>query len=179
MIVDDESMNIKILMEALSDKYIIVASKNGKQALSRLEKKIPDLILLAIEMPDMNGYEICKLLKSNKNTKDIPVIFISAKSQMEDEKLGLELGAVDYITKPFQISIVKAGVDTHLTLRQKTIELKNKTMEVINKNQEVANDLVMAQRIQQKLFYKYQSTSFFKIAVHSTPFSYVSGDIYK
>jgi len=172
MIVDDESFNIKVLMEALADKYKIVASKNGKQALSRVEKNPPDLILLDIMMPEMDGYEVCRLLKSNEKTRDIPVIFISAMTQMEDEKLGLELGAVDYITKPFHIAIIKARVDTHLMLRLKT-------MEMIKKNQEMINDLLLAQRIQKKLYYEYHPPSFLNIATHYTPYSYVSGDIYK
>jgi diguanylate cyclase (GGDEF)-like protein len=103
----------------LSKEYDIRIATNGKKALdiANSDDK-PDLILLDIMMPEMDGYEVCKELKENTLTADIPIIFVTAKSEIEDETKGFSLGAVDYITKPFHLSIVKARVQTHLRLRR-------------------------------------------------------------
>lgn len=119
LIVDDTPENIQVLMETLKDKYTIVAAINGEKALKlALTKPLPDLILLDIMMPEMDGYEVCRRLKSEESTQNIPVIFVTAKSEIEDETLGFELGAVDYITKPFSIPVVKARVKAHLDLKR-------------------------------------------------------------
>lgn len=118
LLVDDEPMNIHVLIEALKDSYELLVATNGKEALKLAESEPkPDLILLDIMMPEMDGYEVIERLKGNDNTKDIPVIFVSALSEIEDEAKGLELGAVDYITKPFNLRIAKARIKTHLDLR--------------------------------------------------------------
>lgn len=121
LIVDDERQNIKILTEFLRDDYKIMAAKDGETAIRALEKStLPDLILLDIIMPGLNGYEVIKRLKSDERTRGIPVIFITALDATDDESLGFEMGAVDYITKPFKPVIVKARVKTHMQLKQKT-----------------------------------------------------------
>ncbi|CCK79041.1 diguanylate cyclase domain-containing protein [Desulfobacula toluolica] len=121
LIVDDERQNIKILTEFLRDDYKIMAAKDGETAITALTKStLPDLILLDIMMPGINGYEVIKQLKSNERTREIPVIFITALDATDDESLGFEMGAVDYITKPFKPVIVKARLKTHLQLKQKT-----------------------------------------------------------
>ena len=115
LIVDDEKMNLKILVDLLKDDYTLVLARNGKQALNfSFHTPPPDLILLDVVMPYMGGYEVIKKLKDHDSTKDIPVIFITALSSMEDEEQGLKLGAVDYITKPFSPPIVKMRIHTHL-----------------------------------------------------------------
>lgn len=112
-------MNISVLMDLLKDEFRLVAATNGEQALERvLAGNPPDLILLDIMMPGMDGYEVCQRIKADENVKDIPIIFISAMGQMDDEMKGLDLGAVDYITKPISPPIVKARVKTHLTLKE-------------------------------------------------------------
>jgi len=117
LVVDDEPLNINILVELLKGEYKIMAAKNGKQALkAAASANTPDLILLDIMMPDMDGYEVCRLLKADEQTKDIPVIFISAMNETLDETKGFDVGAIDYITKPISPAILKAKVHTHLAL---------------------------------------------------------------
>ncbi|MBW2238443.1 MAG: response regulator [Deltaproteobacteria bacterium] len=118
LIVDDTPENIQILMETLKDDYKIVAAINGEKALKMAEMvPFPDIILLDIMMPGMDGYEVCNRLKNNEKTKNIPVIFITALSEEEDEAKGLALGAVDYIAKPINPELVKARVRNHLELK--------------------------------------------------------------
>lgn len=116
LIVDDERFYINLLVDLLSEDYDITVAKNGKQAIERAADG-PDLILLDIIMPEMDGYEVCQQLKTNDSTQDIPVIFLTVKSELNDEVLGFELGAVDYISKPISPAIVKARVATHLALQ--------------------------------------------------------------
>lgn len=118
LIVDDEPQNIKILGEALKLFYQLFIAVNGKTAIDLAQSKKPDLILLDIMMPGMNGYEVLHELKTDDRTSNIPVIFITARNTEEDEARGLETGAVDYIVKPFSIPIVKARVKTHLELKR-------------------------------------------------------------
>ncbi len=120
LIVDDEMLNISILASALSSNYRILIAKSGAQALGLLNTDKIDLVLLDIVMPEMNGYEVCNRIKSDERTKNIPVIFISARDEDEDEERGLKTGAVDYIRKPFCLPIVAARVKTHLELKRKT-----------------------------------------------------------
>lgn len=119
LIVDDTPDNIQILVEALKDNYTIVAAINGEKAmeLAGAEPR-PDLILLDVMMPGMDGYEVCRRLKSDEQLRNIPVIFVTAKSREEDETFGFELEAVDYITKPFSIPVVRARVKAHLDLKR-------------------------------------------------------------
>jgi phosphoserine phosphatase RsbU/P len=118
LIVDDTPENIQVLMETLKDQYAIVAAINGEKALKMaVAEPRPDLILLDIMMPGMDGYEVCRRLKADEKVRDIPIIFVTAKTEVEDETLGFELGAVDYIAKPFSIPVVKARVKAHLELK--------------------------------------------------------------
>ncbi|NJB68355.1 diguanylate cyclase (GGDEF)-like protein [Desulfobaculum xiamenense] len=121
LIVDDSSFNISILGSALSEEYEVSVATNGRDAIAVAEAEPhPDLILLDIIMPGMDGHQVCRELKSRSTTQGIPIIFITAMNQEGDEMRGLELGAVDYITKPFSIPIVRARVRTHLDLKRKT-----------------------------------------------------------
>jgi diguanylate cyclase (GGDEF)-like protein len=114
LIVDDEKQNRTLLTELLQDDYQIILAKNGTQALERAEDRSPDLILLDVLMPEMDGFAVIRALKNNDATRNIPVIFISALDAPADEELGLDLGAVDYITKPFHPPIVRVRVRNHL-----------------------------------------------------------------
>ncbi len=120
LIVDDASENIDILLELLKEDYKIAAAKSGDQALIMVRKNQPDLILLDILMPQMDGYEVCRRLKSEEGTKNIPIIFITAVSEAMDEAKAFSLGAVDYITKPFNPLTVRARVKTHMILKKRT-----------------------------------------------------------
>jgi signal transduction histidine kinase/HPt (histidine-containing phosphotransfer) domain-containing protein len=118
LIVDDAPANIKILSAALRDDYRVSVAVSGPEALSLAEEFVPDIVLLDIMMPGMDGFEVCRRLKADESTREIPVIFITAMGSAEDEAKGLSLGAVDYITKPFSLPTVRARVKTHLSLRQ-------------------------------------------------------------
>ena len=119
LIVDDVATNIKILAETLRDQFRIKVASNGADALEiALAQPQPDLILLDIMMPDMDGYEVCRRLKGQAQTSHIPIIFVTAKSSADDEEFGFNLGAADYINKPFSLSVVKARVRNHVALKQ-------------------------------------------------------------
>ncbi len=127
LIVDDAPDNLALISSLLNDLYKIKIATNGKRALQiAYSQDPPDLILLDIMMPEMDGYEVCRQLKSDSQTAGIPVIFLTAKSDVDDEVKGFELGAVDYITKPISPPIVLARVRTHLRLKRATDYLKNK-----------------------------------------------------
>lgn len=118
LIVDDEPANLKVMREVLGNQYRMSFAKSGAAALALLEKEQPKLILLDIMMPDMNGFEVCEILKSTPALSHIPIIFVTALGDESDEFKGFELGAVDYITKPISPAIVRARVKTHLSLVQ-------------------------------------------------------------
>ncbi len=148
LVVDDEPVNISIIVEALQPDYKTVVAKNGEQALQRAAADPPpDLILLDIMMPGMDGYEVCRRLKGNERTLTIPVIFITAMSDVGYETKGLECGAVDYITKPISPAIVKVRVKHHLErelyrahledlVDERTLEIQKskETVEAANRN---------------------------------------------
>jgi len=119
LIVDDTPQNIKLLVAALKELYTINVATGGSEALQLATGTAPpDLILLDIVMPEMDGYQVCAKLKGNQQTRDIPVIFLTALADDDDETKGLGLGAVDYITKPLKLPIVKARIKTHLELKR-------------------------------------------------------------
>ncbi len=134
LIVDDTPENIDMLINILYDEYKVKAATSGSVALNIANKSPqPDIILLDIMMPGMDGYEVCKRLKEDPETADIPVIFITAMSDENDEKKGLELGAVDYITKPISPFITKARIETHLALYEKEQYLKERIQQETEK----------------------------------------------
>ncbi|MCG8614850.1 MAG: response regulator [Desulfobacterales bacterium] len=117
LIVDDDKLNIQILTELLHQDYQIIAAKSGPKALkAAVGPNPPDLILMDIIMPDMDGYEVCKHLKENEATQHIPVIFVTAISEAMDKAKAFDMGGVDYVTKPFTPSAVKARIRTHIQL---------------------------------------------------------------
>lgn len=118
MIVDDTPANIEILSESLGDDYELFFATSGADALELIRADKPDLILLDIMMPGMDGYELCTILKGDPTTRDIPIIFVTAMIGEEEEIKGLELGAIDYITKPISPHIVRARVKNHLELKR-------------------------------------------------------------
>ena len=131
LIVDDEQQNIKVLAKLLWNDYKIMASRTGEQALSVVfGPNPPDLILLDIMMPDMDGYEVCRRLKENQRTKNIPVIFVTAITELEDAAKGFQIGAVDFIEKPLNPIIVKARVDLYIKLYQTIHGLKEALSQV-------------------------------------------------
>lgn len=148
LIVDDTPDSIEILEGVLNDSYSIKAAKSGSMALKIAEKTLPDIILLDIVMPEMDGYEVCRRLKRNPLTKAIPIIFISAKDDAVNEARGLEVGAVDYITKPISAAIVLSRVKTHLALYDQTraleIQVAEATKEIMETRVEIIRRLGIA-----------------------------------
>lgn len=114
LIVDDEPGNIKILANILSDDYTLSVATSGQQALQIAQVQTPDIILLDMVMPEMDGIQVCEVLKITPDTRDIPVIFVTSMSDSANEERGLDAGAVDYITKPISPPIVKARVKIHI-----------------------------------------------------------------
>ena len=142
LVVDDTPDNLSLMRELLKDDYQVQLANGGERAL-KLAAMVPrpDLILLDIMMPGMDGYEVCRRLKSDAATRDIPVVFLTAKSEIEDETKGLEMGAVDYITKPISPPIVLVRVKNHLALKAHADFLRDKAdfleAEVTKRTQEV------------------------------------------
>lgn len=119
LLVDDNPTNLQVLFQTLEGRgYNLLVAKDGEKALTIVKKALPELILLDIMMPGIDGYEVCRQLKENPATRDIPVIFLSALDDTKDKVRGLDLGAVDYISKPFQADEVIARVNTHLTIHR-------------------------------------------------------------
>ena len=146
LIVDDIHENITVLRGALSSEYSIRPASNGRIALKAVNvEPRPDLVLLDIMMPDMDGYEVCRRLKANEATRNIPVIFVTAKAEEEDELYGLSLGAADYITKPFSIPIVQTRVKTHLALRAATLKL-NEHNQLLLHERELIENIILKMR---------------------------------
>jgi len=144
-VVDDVPANLGVLFDALEiSGFKILIDTDGNSALEAIGQAIPDIILLDVMMPGMDGFETCRKLKKNADTRDIPVIFMTALNEVIDEVKGLELGAVDYIIKPFRVEIVLARIRTHLTLRnqQKSLEKKNAELEYALKNIETLEGLL-------------------------------------
>jgi len=129
LIADDAPSNIQLLAGLLKDNYQIKVATGGERCIELAQAEPqPDLILLDIQMPDLDGYEVCQRLKSQESTQAIPIIFVTGKDQDADEELGLSMGAVDYITKPYSPAIVEARVATHITLKQQSDTLRNLAM---------------------------------------------------
>ncbi len=125
LVVDDTPDNLDLMGDLLMDDYRVKVANSGKKALEIIQSASPpDLVLLDIMMPEMDGYEVCTILKSSEETKNIPVIFLTAKTNTIDEQKGFEIGAVDYITKPISPAIVMARVKTHLDLYYKNVYLE-------------------------------------------------------
>ncbi len=148
LIVDDTPGNIKVLHNLLREDYALSVATSGAEALEiAFSGDRPDLVLLDVMMPDMDGHEVCRRLKADVRTRDVPVIFVTAMSEVEDETKGFELGAVDYITKPIRPPIVEARVATHL-------ELARTRQELARQNDSMRGDLVLAAKVQQSLLPK-------------------------
>ena len=135
LLVDDDQNFLTILESVLKSEYKTTSTKNGKAALKAVQSEKPDLVILDIAMPQMDGYEVCQRMKADDSTKDIPVIFVTALEEESNETKGFELGAADYINKPFSHSILLARVKTHLDIRAMLEEQKSQTKKVEKLNE--------------------------------------------
>jgi putative two-component system response regulator len=134
-LVDDDLTNLTIGSNALKNNYNVVTLNSGTRLLKMLEKKIPDMILLDVDMPEMNGYEIISYIKKNKAFENIPVIFLTAKSDDKSEFEGLSLGAIDYISKPFSPALLRKRIEVHLLVEAQKLELLTQKKELIKFNE--------------------------------------------
>lgn len=149
LVVDDIPDNLDILVDLLSDNYLVKAASSGERALKILNsKKIPDLILLDIMMPDMSGFEVCRQLKANPKTADVPVIFLSTTTESIDITKGFEIGAVDFITKPADPPILRARIATHLKLRNSFDEIKRSRLALIEQNAVLEDNLRLREEVE-------------------------------
>jgi sigma-B regulation protein RsbU (phosphoserine phosphatase) len=173
LLVDDNSTNLQVLYQTLETTGCkLLVAKNGETALAIAQKAAPDLILLDIMMPDIDGFEVCRRLKDNPDTANIPVIFLSALTDTKDKVQGLQLGAVDYVSKPFQPDEVIARVNTHLTIHR----LKR---EVEQKKDELEDELKAASDVQRRLLpKKLPEIAGLKLASHYETSLYAGGDYY-
>ncbi|HKM89808.1 MAG TPA: SpoIIE family protein phosphatase [Candidatus Acidoferrales bacterium] len=173
LLVDDTPANIQVAQSILKDDYKLRIATNGVKALELTKAApAPDLILLDVMMPEMDGYEVCALLKADPATRDIPVIFLTGKTEAEDETRGFEVGAVDYIHKPFSPSVVNARVRTQLMLREAREQLSRQLV-AIN------NELEMARQIQLSILPSaVPAIKGLEIAARYVPMSAVAGDFY-
>src|SRR3954469_23589781 len=150
LVVDDTPANLQVLAGMLKDRgYKVRPVPSGKLALLAARCDPPDLILLDINMPEMNGYEVCEQLKADDKLKGIPVIFISALNENLDKVKAFAIGGVDYLPKPFQMEELHARVETHLKLRRLQIQLEEANARLAKVNDRMSCDLKAAARIQQ------------------------------
>jgi sigma-B regulation protein RsbU (phosphoserine phosphatase) len=180
--VDDTPENLDVVKGILSTDYIVKAATSGPMALKIAEKQPPDLILLDIMMPEMDGYEVCRRLKDNEPTKDVPVIFLTAMDQTTDEAQGFELGAADYMTKPVNPPILKARVATHLALKSSMDQLQS-AFDIITKHKErMQQELNVGRDIQMSMlpvdFPPFPERTEFSIHALLQPAREVGGDFY-
>ena len=173
LIVDDAPANLQMMHSILKDDFKIRVATSGAKALDLVKAEPhPDLILLDVMMPEMDGYEVCGILKASPHAKDIPVIFLTGKTEAADETKGFQVGAVDYIHKPFSPAVVKARVHTHLVLREAREQLARQLL-LIN------NELEMAREIQLSILpHEIPKIDGLEIAARYLAMSSVAGDFY-
>jgi len=137
LIVEDEPVNLNILISYLRDQYNVLVARDGKEALVQANNLKPDLILMDVRMPKLDGFETCRLLKNDRETSDIPVVFMTSLTDTEDKVKGFEVGAVDYITKPIQYKEVLARISAQLGLRNLQVILEQQKLAIGQKNKEL------------------------------------------
>jgi serine phosphatase RsbU (regulator of sigma subunit) len=178
LIVDDTPANIQILNEVLHNDYVIFFATSGADALRIVQRETPDLILLDIMMPEMDGYEVCTRIKADARTHQIPVIFITAMCDAEDEARGLECGAIDYITKPISPPIVTARVRNHLELKYQRDALEELSMELVKKNRQLENERSLAHKVLENILPRHFELPDFSTAVVFRPSDQLGGDFF-
>ena len=173
LLVDDAPVNIQIAHAILKDDYQVRVATSGAKALELVRTRpVPDLILLDVGMPEMDGYEVCRRLKEDPETRDIPVIFLTGKTEAEDETRGFAAGAVDYIHKPFLPAIVQARVRTHLALREAREQIAGQLAEI-------QKELAMARQMQLAILpQEAPRVEGMEIAARYVPMTSVAGDLY-
>ena len=152
LIVDDSPENLKLLTDTLTPEgYRVISASSGEQALAAVAARPPELVLLDIRMPDMDGFEVYRRLKSRVESRDLPVIFLSAITEMVRRVEGLKLGAVDFISKPFQIEELLARVQTQLELRRLRVQLEQQAAGLLRANDQLQLEMAERTRTEQAL----------------------------
>jgi len=168
LIVDDTPQNIQVLGTILRDEgYKLHVARNGKQALETAGKALPDLILLDVMMPEMDGFEACERLKADASTRDIPVIFLTAKTEAEDIARGFGLGAVDYVTKPFFSAELLARVRTHLDLRALRLHLEQVVDERTRELRQTVKKLEARDALLEQMHYLHEPQETLELAIRA------------
>jgi DNA-binding response OmpR family regulator len=146
--VDDEPVNIQLIRSALKEDYDIITALNGSEAIIRLKEDMPDLILLDVMMPDINGFDVCKIIKSDLTFAEIPVIFLTALDTRDGELTGLELGGIDYLTKPINFALLKLRVRNHIALKERNDLVKAQRDLLASQNKELETALAKVKQLE-------------------------------
>jgi sigma-B regulation protein RsbU (phosphoserine phosphatase) len=180
LIVDDTPANLHLLSKMLAEQgYRVRPVPDGSLALAAVQAETPDLILLDIRMPEMDGYQVCEYLKGDAKTRDIPIIFISALDATQDKVKAFTVGGVDYITKPFQCEEVLARVETHLALRRLTQQLQAANKQLEKANSKMERELALAGEVQASFLpHELPDIPGWQLAVRLEPSRETCGDFY-
>lgn len=178
LIVDDTPANIQILHQIFQSEYDIFFATSGAGGIEVAKRELPDIVLLDIMMPEMDGYQACRILKSDPATESIPVIFVTAMGEEEDETKGLEAGAIDYITKPISPPIVKARVKNHLELKKGRDLLVELATEIAEKNIAMEREKALAHTLLQTILPEKLPVEGFSTAVYFKPSDQIGGDFF-
>ena len=174
LLVDDVKDNLEILGDLLSfNGHGVQKAQSGEEALERVQESHPDLILLDVLMPDMNGFDVCKLLKADENTKDIPVMFVSSMTDLESKVNGFKVGGVDYINKPFQHAEILVRVNTHITLQRLRKDLEEQNAEL----ERLANTDYLTDLYNRRRFFQIAESEFSTSVKKGNPVSFTLIDI--
>jgi len=148
LIVDDEPINIQVLERALDNKYDTFSANNGYDAIRLVKERKPDLILLDVMMPDLNGFDVCKIIKSDENFADIPILFLTAMDTISGEVTGLQLGGIDYLSKPVNFDLLNLRVRNHIELKKRSDFIREQRDIVNRKNEELEAALARVKRLE-------------------------------
>jgi len=148
LVVDDEPVNIRVISSALKNEYDIITALNGHEAISQLKNSRPDLILLDVMMPDVNGFDVCRIIKSNALFIDIPVIFLSAMESHEDVRRGLDIGGIDYLTKPVDLELLKLRVRNHIESKERSDLVKEQRDLLASQKEELEAALARVKQLE-------------------------------
>ena len=152
LIVDDAPASLKLLVDTLAPQgYEVLAASSGEQALASIAARLPELVLLDIRLPGMDGFEVCRQLKARAGTRDLPVIFLTAVTEMRQRVEGLKLGAVDFVSKPFQVEELLARVQTQLELRRLRVQLEKQAAGLQRANDQLQMEMAERTRTAQAL----------------------------
>jgi DNA-binding response OmpR family regulator len=148
LIVDDDLKNLRVLLDLLKDfGFAISVARNGEEALERASRRPPDLILLDVMMPGLDGFETCRRLKADQTTAEVPIIFMTALADVESKLKGFEMGGVDYVTKPIEYQEILARLNAHLTIRRLQQDLAAKNAELQAKNEQLQQALAQVKKL--------------------------------